>query len=224
MSKRRLTPAGGFDRPALPVAYRPNPGRLTRLARGSAARHPRLRPAGPKATDLVPAVDGWNRIADVPAVRQTERRDCGAAALEMVLGYWGKPVTIARVATVDPAAPDRGISAAAALSVSGRTGPTSHLRLPQRMQGLRRDAPADQAPHPAVRSRSAWHPMLSNGFAAWRPRSRSISIAKPTSSYASGSTTWTANCSLDDPCLPTAGVIRAALTGALRGLPLPAPG
>jgi len=32
---------------------------------------------------------GWAAVRNVPPVRQAGERDCGAAALAMVLGYWG---------------------------------------------------------------------------------------------------------------------------------------
>ena len=57
--------------------------------------------------------EGWQRIEGVPEVRQVERRDCGAAALAMVLGYWRLPVTRDEIAVANPPAPERGIRAAA---------------------------------------------------------------------------------------------------------------
>jgi ABC-type bacteriocin/lantibiotic exporter with double-glycine peptidase domain len=37
------------------------------------------------------ADSGWQRIEDVPAVPQKGAKDCGAAALSSVLGYWRRP-------------------------------------------------------------------------------------------------------------------------------------
>jgi len=51
-------------------------------------------------------------IAGVPDVRQAVREDCGAAALAMVLRYWGITVTPATITAVNPPVPDRGIKAA----------------------------------------------------------------------------------------------------------------
>jgi ABC-type bacteriocin/lantibiotic exporter with double-glycine peptidase domain len=64
--------------------------------------------------DLAPRHDdGWNRVEGVPPVRQVAREDCGAAALAMVLGYWGLPVTRDDIKAANPPAPERGIKAAA---------------------------------------------------------------------------------------------------------------
>lgn len=56
---------------------------------------------------------GWEVVEAVPEVRQVARKDCGAAALAMVLGYWGHPVTANEVAAASPPPRDRGITAAA---------------------------------------------------------------------------------------------------------------
>jgi predicted double-glycine peptidase len=37
--------------------------------------------------------DGWDVVENVAEVRQFSRNGCGAAALAMVLGHWGRPVT-----------------------------------------------------------------------------------------------------------------------------------
>jgi ABC-type bacteriocin/lantibiotic exporter with double-glycine peptidase domain len=41
----------------------------------------------------VAAEPGWLLVRDVPFVRQQTTRDCGAAALAMVLGYWKLPTS-----------------------------------------------------------------------------------------------------------------------------------
>ena len=56
---------------------------------------------------------GWEIVKTVPDVRQKTREDCGAAALAMVLGYWGTAVTRDEIIAVDPPVPERGIKAAA---------------------------------------------------------------------------------------------------------------
>jgi ABC-type bacteriocin/lantibiotic exporter with double-glycine peptidase domain len=69
------------------------------------------------ARSLTPAdlarEEGWHRVEGVPDVRQVDRRDCGAAALAMVLNYWNVPVTRDEIADANPSAPDKGIRAAA---------------------------------------------------------------------------------------------------------------
>jgi ABC-type bacteriocin/lantibiotic exporter with double-glycine peptidase domain len=56
---------------------------------------------------------GWEIVETVPDVRQMTREDCGAAALAMVLGYWGATVTRDEILAADPPVPERGIKAAA---------------------------------------------------------------------------------------------------------------
>jgi ABC-type bacteriocin/lantibiotic exporter with double-glycine peptidase domain len=69
------------------------------------------------ARSLTPAdlarEEGWHRVGGVPDVRQVDRRDCGAAALAMVLSYWDVPVTRDEIADANPTARDKGIRAAA---------------------------------------------------------------------------------------------------------------
>lgn len=55
---------------------------------------------------------GWELIGSVPEVRQVAREDCGAAALAMVLNYWGRPVTLDEIGLASPPAADRGLKAA----------------------------------------------------------------------------------------------------------------
>ena len=68
------------------------------------------------------ADEGWERIASVPEVRQVARQDCGAAALAMVLGYWGRTVTRDEISAANPPTPERGISAAALRDFARRQG------------------------------------------------------------------------------------------------------
>jgi ABC-type bacteriocin/lantibiotic exporter with double-glycine peptidase domain len=51
---------------------------------------------------------GWLIVRGVPFVEQRAENDCGAAALAMVLRYWGLPVT---QAAMTPAHPERGLRA-----------------------------------------------------------------------------------------------------------------
>jgi len=56
---------------------------------------------------------GWTVVAGVPFVAQSRDQDCGAAALTMVLSFWGVSRDGVRAAGVDPSAGDaeRGIRA-----------------------------------------------------------------------------------------------------------------
>jgi ABC-type bacteriocin/lantibiotic exporter with double-glycine peptidase domain len=55
---------------------------------------------------------GWEVVRGVPGVRQVAHEDCGAAALAMVLNYWGSPITGDAITAVAPPVRDRGITAA----------------------------------------------------------------------------------------------------------------
>jgi ABC-type bacteriocin/lantibiotic exporter with double-glycine peptidase domain len=68
------------------------------------------------------ADEGWERIEGVPEVRQVARQDCGAAALAMVLGYWGRTVTRDEISAANPPAPERGISAGTLRDFARRQG------------------------------------------------------------------------------------------------------
>lgn len=56
---------------------------------------------------------GWEVVRGVPEVRQVAREDCGAAALAMVLNYWGASITGDAILASSPATHERGIPAAA---------------------------------------------------------------------------------------------------------------
>jgi ABC-type bacteriocin/lantibiotic exporter with double-glycine peptidase domain len=73
--------------------------------------------------DLAPQPDdSWNRVDGVPPVRQIAREDCGAAALAMVLGYWGLPATRADISAAHPPERERGIKAGALRDFARRQG------------------------------------------------------------------------------------------------------
>jgi ABC-type bacteriocin/lantibiotic exporter with double-glycine peptidase domain len=54
---------------------------------------------------------GWISVAPVRAVHQRGEKDCGAAVVSMLLGYWGVPVEQADVRGASEVAADRGLSA-----------------------------------------------------------------------------------------------------------------
>jgi ABC-type bacteriocin/lantibiotic exporter with double-glycine peptidase domain len=81
--------------------------------------------------------DGWTRVENVAEVRQTSRQGCGAAALAMVLGHWGLPVTQAEIWAASPPPPGQGLRADAlrdfargqglqAFLVEGQVGDLEH--------------------------------------------------------------------------------------------------
>lgn len=53
---------------------------------------------------------GWVRV-EVPLVRQTGSKDCGAAALASVLGYWGRPVEASEIDRATGRTAERRVSA-----------------------------------------------------------------------------------------------------------------
>jgi ABC-type bacteriocin/lantibiotic exporter with double-glycine peptidase domain len=76
------------------------------VAAGCASRIPR------SATDPEASrADGWALVDGVPEVRQTSSDGCGAAALAMVLGRWGLPVTEEEIRAASPPASGQGIRA-----------------------------------------------------------------------------------------------------------------
>lgn len=65
---------------------------------------------------------GWELVEAVPDVRQVARVDCGAAALTMILRYWGLPVIRDEVIAASPQTPDQGIRAADLREFARRQG------------------------------------------------------------------------------------------------------
>jgi ABC-type bacteriocin/lantibiotic exporter with double-glycine peptidase domain len=65
---------------------------------------------------------GWEVIEAIPDIRQIDREDCGAAALAMVLNYWGRPITRDEITLASPPAPDRGLRAALLRDIAVRQG------------------------------------------------------------------------------------------------------
>jgi predicted double-glycine peptidase len=70
------------------------------------------------APSAVHAEPGWTRVDDVPSVRQTGIKDCGAAALSAVMRYWRNSKSAAALerANIDTALrqnPDEGLTALA---------------------------------------------------------------------------------------------------------------
>lgn len=79
------------------------------------------------ASSQVVADPGWQRIEGVQWVRQTGTKDCGAAALSMVLEYWEqpRPAAAAERATIDAAlrsSPSQGLPAGGLRDYARRQG------------------------------------------------------------------------------------------------------
>lgn len=55
--------------------------------------------------------EGWARVEDVAEVRQSSADGCGAAALAMVLGRWGREITQEEIRAASPPSPGRGMRA-----------------------------------------------------------------------------------------------------------------
>lgn len=89
---------------------------------------------------------GWEVVKAVPDVRQAAREDCGAAALAMVLGHWGYPVTRNQIATASGGASKRGITAAALREFTRQQGLQAFL-----IQGRASDLDREiQRQHPVL--------------------------------------------------------------------------
>jgi ABC-type bacteriocin/lantibiotic exporter with double-glycine peptidase domain len=55
--------------------------------------------------------DGWKLVDGVPFIEQRSETDCGAAAVAMVLRYWGAPATVEDLVSADVASGERGLRA-----------------------------------------------------------------------------------------------------------------
>ena len=62
----------------------------------------------------------WEIVHGVPELHQLDREDCGAAALAMVLGYWGLPITLDNIEAAMP--PAGGLRAADLRDFARRRG------------------------------------------------------------------------------------------------------
>jgi ABC-type bacteriocin/lantibiotic exporter with double-glycine peptidase domain len=64
------------------------------------------------ADSMLPAREpGWIWVSDLPAIRQEGDKDCGAAALATVLGFWGTHTTPEQILSTLRHAPNEGVAA-----------------------------------------------------------------------------------------------------------------
>ena len=84
------------------------------------------------------SADGWERVEGVPEVRQAAREDCGAAALAMVLGYWGHAVSRDEITATIPPGPEGGLRAATLRDLARRQGLQAFL-IPGQLADLDRE-------------------------------------------------------------------------------------
>lgn len=109
----RARSSGG--RPATPGGLALAACLLALVAGGCASsRSVRLADAGRTA--------GWARVENVSEVRQSSSQDCGAAALAMVLGHFGRDVTPEEIWAASPPPPGHGLRADALRDFARRQG------------------------------------------------------------------------------------------------------
>jgi ABC-type bacteriocin/lantibiotic exporter with double-glycine peptidase domain len=65
---------------------------------------------------------GWLRVENVPIFRQRNPKDCGAAALASVLGFWGRRASPAVVEALANRQPQQGIRAAELQQIAEQKG------------------------------------------------------------------------------------------------------
>jgi len=56
---------------------------------------------------------GWVLVPNVPLIRQADQSDCGAAALAMMMTYWGQWTNVEEITLAYPVDPGHGIKARA---------------------------------------------------------------------------------------------------------------
>jgi ABC-type bacteriocin/lantibiotic exporter with double-glycine peptidase domain len=70
---------------------------------------------------------GWVAVQDVPLLRQEHERDCGPAAVTMVLRFWGKPASAELVREQAHTPLDQGVQAGALRDVLRERGLLAYL-------------------------------------------------------------------------------------------------
>ena len=81
-----------------------------------------------KTTPALPAAEGWTTVSGVTFVGQEEQRDCGVAALAMVLGHWRPGVDEPAVRRlVGPTQAEKGVPAGTLRTIARRQGMNAFL-------------------------------------------------------------------------------------------------
>jgi ABC-type bacteriocin/lantibiotic exporter with double-glycine peptidase domain len=79
---------------------------------------------------------GWLTAGEVPLIRQQGERDCGAAALAMIAGYWGRPLDGAGMSAARQLGPKGGAPAGRLRDLARERGLAAYL-VPATLKDLR---------------------------------------------------------------------------------------
>ncbi len=93
-------------------------------------------PARDFEPDRLDRETGWLTVGQVPLVKQQGERDCGAAALSMVLGYWRRPLDRAALAAARTLGPRGGAPAGRLRDLARSRGLAAYL-VPASLRDLR---------------------------------------------------------------------------------------
>ncbi|HXG63068.1 MAG TPA: cysteine peptidase family C39 domain-containing protein, partial [Planctomycetota bacterium] len=84
---------------------------------------------------------GWRAVRHIPLIRQEGHADCGAAALAMVLAYWGRPLSVPEIASAG-GAPGEALTAGALRDTARRQGLRAYVFSEAGFEDLEREVTA----------------------------------------------------------------------------------